>query len=257
MPFPITAREIYERHTLEQVITQLRYPTILQVVAESPAQFQNAVRHYYPLYEEQRTSNLPKEVSDIFAQFPMGGLPQQPEHKFLTEDGRRLISLTKDFIAVSEKDYITWNAFRAEITYVEELFRGIYQPAFYSRVGLRYSNVISKSELNLENNTWNDLLNERLIGNLADQHIGNEVSATRAQTTLTLPDVVGGRVVLRHGLSITDPQIYTIDSDFYTDEKCQPEDAYEVLDRFNKWGGNLLRWAIKPALRDALKPTQV
>jgi len=257
MPFPNTPREIYEHHTLQEVISQIKFPTILQVAAESPVEFQNAVRQAYPLYREERTPNLPKEVADIIADFPVGGLAQQPEHKFLTEDEKRLIALTKEFVALSEKDYQTWNEFRAEILFVEGIFRGVYNPSFYSRLGLRYVNVINKSDLGLGDQSWDNLLNDKLIGNLADEDVGLDIVKTRTQTTLTLPDVAGGKIVLRHGLSTSDLQTYTIDSDFYTEEKCQPEDAYDILDRLNRWGGNLLRWAIKPTLRDYLGPTVV
>lgn len=258
MPFPITAREIYDNNTLEEVILQLRFPTILQVGNKSPVDFQNSVRSYYPLYEERKTGvDLPKELTDMLAGFPITGLTQQTEHQFLTEDRARFIALTQDFIAISEKDYKTWNVFRAELTLIEQIFREEYSPAFYSRVGLRYRNVITKAKLGLEESPWRDLLNPSLLGNLAEEVLTGEVIGTRTQTTITLPDQPGGRVVLRHGLSRSDDQTYEIDTDFYLAEKCQPEEAYAILDGFNKWGGNLIRWAIKPALREAMGPNPI
>jgi uncharacterized protein (TIGR04255 family) len=67
-------------------------------------------------------------------------------------------------------------------------------------------------------------------------------------------------VRIQHGLTRTpdgDKQVYVIDSDFYTAEKTELDDAFQKLDIFNRWGGRLFRWAISDTLRDALGPTKV
>ena len=53
MPFPTSDREVYENNPLNEVICQIRYPAILRVAAETPSDFQEAIRDKYPMYEEK------------------------------------------------------------------------------------------------------------------------------------------------------------------------------------------------------------
>ena len=48
MPFPETDRVIYAHNPLEQVICQFRFPPILRIDSELPAQFQDRIRHEFP-----------------------------------------------------------------------------------------------------------------------------------------------------------------------------------------------------------------
>jgi len=267
MPLPKTEREVYEHNPLEEVICQLRFPTILQVTAESPAQFQNAIRDIYPLYREDQPApgiptgpGIPKVLADILGglQFPV--VHQHPEHKFLTVDQTRLVSLTRDFIAVTEKKYRRWENFREEIKHAESAFREIYKPSFYSRIGLRYRDVLDRDRLGLEGRAWAELLNPSFIGELGAQSIADEVEDIRTRSVVRLPDVENGRVLIQHGLiKSTDNgrQVYTVDADFYTTQRSELDDAFQILDVFNQWGGRLFRWVITPKLREALGPSRI
>ena len=261
MPFPKSDREVYERNPLKEVICQLRFPTILQVTAEPPAQFQNSIRSSYPLYsEENAASGLPKEVAGIIAGLALpNGLPQ-PTHKFLTDDESRLISLSQDSIAVSEKKYQRWQCFREETELAESAFRNIYHPSFYSRIGLRYRDILDREELGLKGCPWAELLNLSFIGELGALDISDEIKEIRTQSLVSLPDVHNGFVSIQHGLTRTSDngrEVYVIDADFYTQERSELDHAFKILDAFNKWAGRLFRWAITGTLRNALGPTKI
>src|SRR3989304_2154776 len=176
MPFPESQREVYSTNPLKEVICQLRFPTILEVSAQSPASFQNQLRKNYPLYKLQDPiAGLPKEVADILAVLPVPKPAQQPVHKFLTEDERRFISLSADFLALTETNYQRWERFEEEMENAEQAFRGIYEPSFYTRIGLRYQNVIDREELKLQDHPWSDLLNPSVIGELGAPEIAAQV----------------------------------------------------------------------------------
>ena len=261
MPFPPSDREIYDRNPLQEVICQLRFPTILQVSAERPAQFQGAIRDKYPIYrEEHATSALPNQIAEILATVPMAKGLQQPEHRFLTADETELISLTQEFIALSEKQYQNWEAFRQALMDAEVAFRSIYKPAFYSRVGLRYRDVIDKDELGLEDYHWSDLFTPHMLGELGAKNLQGLVRDIRTVSLITIPEVRGGVVRIQHGLARHpdgSKQIYLIDADFYTEERSQIDDAFQTLDSFNQCAGRFFRWAISDRLRNALGPTGI
>ena len=261
MLFPPSDREIYDRNPLREVICQLQFPTILQVSSESPYQFQNAIRDQYPLYEEaSEFPPIPEEIAEILATARLPKGLQQPEHRFITENENRLILLTQEFIALSDKQYERWEEFREALRYTETAFRDIYKPAFYSRIGLRYRDVIAKDELGLEDYKWSDLLNQHIIGELGAPNLEGLVLDVRTVSLIAIPEVDGGVVRIQHGLANNPDdsrQIYLIDADFYTEKRSQLDDAYQTLDLFNRCAGRFFRWAITSQLRDALGPVGI
>ena len=259
MPFPQTPREIYRNNPLEAVIFQLRFPTILSITAGPPVQFQEAIRSQYPWYEQQGPPELPDvppEVRELAQGF---GLPQAPPtYAFETEHRTRRISLAQDSISVQERQYREWNDFRSEMERAEGILKDLYAPAFYTRIGLRYRDVLDRSQYGLDATPWSELLNPIFLGILGSPEITPDVvRQSRFQVALTIPDVDGGQVVLRHGLvdkEGEDSSLYLIDADFSTQSRCNSDDAFNAADKFNRWSGHLFRWAITDALREKLDP---
>ena len=259
MPFPKSPREVYADNPLEEVICHFRFPAVLKISATVPADFQDTIRDNYPWYAERAGSpGLPKEIIDLLPSgIPVPGILRQPEHQFFTEDRGRSITLGQDFIAVTENDYQDWASFRKEIMQVEGVLREIYAPSFYTRVGLRYRDVLDREEHGLRGVPWEELLNPSFIGILGDGRLSDAVQESQGRALLKIPDVDDGFVLIEHGLATGEQEgqlVYLIDSDFFTNKRCESNDALQSLDRFNKWGGHLFRWATKDKLRTALRP---
>jgi uncharacterized protein (TIGR04255 family) len=51
--FPEAPRVIFRKKPSEEVICQLRFPTILRISAEPPATFQERIRLHYPTFQEK------------------------------------------------------------------------------------------------------------------------------------------------------------------------------------------------------------
>jgi uncharacterized protein (TIGR04255 family) len=261
MSFPESPRVLYQKNPLVEVICQLRFPTILEISAEEPAAFQKKVRSRYPLYnkEESRIA-IPKELAGLLAAFPVPKPSDALTHKFLTEDSRRFISLTRDFLAISEQQYHRWEEFRQEIQHAQSALEDTYQPAFYSRIGLRYRDVIDKVKLGLREKAWDTLLNPAFLGVLGAPEVRDDVQQSRVQAVIRVSEVQGGFLHLRHGLGALtpdNPEAYVIDVDFFTEDREATQDVFAVLDTFNRLVGNLFRWAITPWLQQALEPRPI
>ena len=261
MPFPQSEREVYKINPLSQVICQLRYPAILRISAEAPFEFQDAVRKDYPLYEEKASfsSNLPQDlpegIAEMISALPLPGKPSTREHHFFTEDRLRSISLTQEFIAVTDNQYVDWQSFRSQIKSAQGLLQQIYKPTFYERVGLRYIDLLDRKAIGLPDMPWNELLHPSFLGMLGTRGLEEDIQAIKTEAILAVADVEGGLVRVTHGQATAlqnGEEVYVIDADFYTDRRSNSDDAIHDLDIFNKWGGHLFRWATKPALRDAL-----
>jgi uncharacterized protein (TIGR04255 family) len=260
MIFPESTRETYERNPLKEVICQLRFPTILKITGEPPVDFQEAVRRGYPTYTKEGSNiALPKEINEFLAGFPISaGLQQSVTHKFETEDRKRFISLTDNFVALSDRGYVEWRNFRGAMEQVERVFQETYQPSYYERIGLRYQNSIDREPLGLASRPWAELLNPSFLGLLAVTE--QQISQIRTQSLVKLPDSSPGFVRIVHGFAGAargPKQIYVIDADFYSDQRSETSNAFRILDDFNRLASRFFRWAITPDLRTALGPRPI
>ena len=265
MLFPESPRESYDENPIVEVICQLRFPPILDISAKKPAEFQGLVRRDYPLFREgppglELPPGIPEEFAKVIAALPPVGTPVSPEYRFLTEDEAKTISFSQDFLAFSVNKYDRWEHFREDFLAAEAAFRRVYEPAFYSRVGLRYRDIVDKDALGLGDSPWRDLLNIELIGVLGADDIGDAVVETRGQSLITLNGNAQGYIRIQHGIvqsRETEHDLYLIDADLHTVERTDIENAAKILDIFNKSAGYFFRWAISPKLREALGPTNL
>lgn len=260
MPFETTPRVVYRRNPLVEVVCQLRFPPILRILSREPSEFQDEIRDAYPLYEKQTGLEAPPGVAAVLSRLGVEGEPDRVNHRFFTEDPadrRRTISLARDFVAISEKTYRRWEVFRQEIERAKEALEVTYNPSFYSRVGLRYRDVIDPIPIGLEDRAWAELLNEGLLGILGAEPIRDRVSEAKSEFLLSLDEPDGAYIRVRHGLAKRDEtgaQVYRIDADCFATGRIGADHALPVLDAFNRTAGNFFRWAIAPALHEALGP---
>lgn len=251
-PFPDSPRVIYARNPIDRVICQLRFPTILQIRSADPADFQEKVRSGYPLYQLDSAGQLPAEVADMLSKFPVSQALERHNHVFSTEDSERSITLSANSISLSEHSYERWDQFREELELAIKSVEETYHPTFYTRVGLRYTDIIDREELDLDM-AWHDLINRELIGVLGAEQLRERTQESEAVAMFSLGDIVPGAFArVRHGLVKSEDaaEVYQIDADYFTAERS--EDVLGILDEFNRLAGNLFRWAITERLQNAL-----
>lgn len=262
MPFPPVDRVIYGKTPLKEVVCQLRFPRILRIDADVPAAFQERVRSEYPIVQSSQFGpdvQLPPELRPTVEFHFAGGPTKSQTFDFLSDDHAWQIGLTSEFIALTTTSYVRWEQFRDRIHSAVNAFVEIYNPADFTRVGLRYVDLITRSELKLNNVAWPELLNPNLCGELASPELKDEIHEARRQLLVTLPGK-GRAVRVRHGLQRKDKtgeQCYLIDADFFTPEKTGTSDAISSLNEFRSHAGRLFRWCIQRRLHDAMEPAPV
>ncbi len=264
MPFPESPRVVYANNPLAEVICQLRFPTILRIGAGPLADFQDKIRSEYPLYSCLQEPSfelppLPKGLPEAIKEM-LPKLPGSATHKFSTVDSQRFISLSQDFLALTEHVYVKWGSFRSSMGMAENTLREIYKPAFYSHIGLRYRDIISRHNLGLTEANWKDLLQPHILAELGAQEVSDAIETIQTQSVIKIPDVLGGRVRLIHGLvrlRESDEQCYMIDADFSIERKEGLSEPFEILDKFNRLAGRLFRWAITDTLHSAMGPKTI
>lgn len=267
MPIPDqdSVRVIYARNPLTSVICQLRFPAILLIDAESPAYFQEKVRAEFPEFHEVYDGthvSLPDSIANIVPKELRDSLTSRgnKRYEFKTTNLNWSISLTKDFLALEVKQYYRWEEFREYLLLALDALIKIYEPAFFSRIGLRYQNVIDRDSLGLISTPWKDLMSGFILGPLGENTMMSSIVENHGSFSLRLNDE-GDLVRVQHGLgSDTDDEDskekYFLDNDFFTSVKAPAEVAYVAskTDGFNSLNRRLFRSCIRDTLHDAMCP---
>jgi uncharacterized protein (TIGR04255 family) len=261
MPFPYSPRVVYQKNPLEEVICQLRFPTILKIGSEPPSAFQDRIRGAYPLFKDKapvEIAGIPPEIAQMVAK----GLPFHGGHAgydFTSADQVWTISLTPDFLALTCRKYERWEDFLQHLKGPLDALLALYSPAFLSRIGLRYRDVIRRSQLGLDGISWGELLRPPMAGVLACQDIADTVQHTAQEIVIRLEDDQS-QVRVRHGLAEdagSGEQCYLIDCDFFLDQTTETADAHSKLDFLNRQGRLFFRWCITDRLHDAMGPQPI
>ena len=213
MPFPDSPRVLFTRNPLDQVICQLKFPTILSISANEPDKFQEIIRNDYPVFAREVTEGLPKDIAAILRQVGgVTGINESVEYKFSSDGDSRIATLNKEFIALAELNYHKWDDFYTELEKIRTALEQIYRPSFYTRIGLRYVDVIDKQKLGIEELPWSELLIPEFIGTLKDENIGTSIKLMREDLHIDLSnDIQDANVRVRHGLLKNDnPNVYVI-----------------------------------------------
>jgi uncharacterized protein (TIGR04255 family) len=262
MSFPEVPRVIYDKNPLEEVICQVQFPTILKIGTHPPAEFQDSVREAYPLLTEKPsvdiTADLPSPIANLLAKgWPFG--PAGAAFDFSSADGFWTVALTRAFLALTTRRYERWEEFKEHLKGPLQALTEHYSPAFFTRVGLRYRDIIRRSALGLEGVRWKDLLCPHIAGVLASPDAAEDVEHTAHEIVILLPDGLS-RVRAHHGLvqdAETKEACYLIDCDFFLDQRTEITDALARLDFLNYQGRLFFRWCITNRLHEAMGPRPI
>lgn len=261
MLFPKVKRVVYKKNPLDQVICQLRFPPILKIDADIPAEFQDRVRKEFPNYSET-TERRVEPSPRIKGQIPPELLSQllqstsTKNYEFSSEDGYWKINLTRTFVALTANKYERWERFKGKLEIPLRALIEIYSPAHFSRIGLRYIDVIKRSALGLDGVSWTDLLQPYILGILDAPEISDFVQNSESRYEIGLSDGESTvRMITKLVEAADNSEIcYMIDSDFFNTKKTPINDTMDRLDYFNKRASRLIQWCITDRLNKSMEP---
>ena len=252
MRFESSQRVVYAKNPLVEVICQLRFQRILRIEAEPPAAFQESIRAAYPKLRELHTLRIPDELAQLIGMDV--GASSQRSFEFTDPTDTWKVSLTSGFVAVSTTAYVRWEEFSRKLTEVMDALGASYGLTSFTRIGLRYRDVLRRSTVGLLDVPWTDLLKPELLGELKLVDFASSVRESHRQIVLSL-DYDDAAVRFAHGLMNDEQeQCYWIDADFARDHETERSDAGPILDKFNSESGRLFRWCITQRLHDAMGP---
>jgi uncharacterized protein (TIGR04255 family) len=249
MPLPQAERVFLENHSLQEVVSQVRFPKLLEIESELPVRFQKLIQQEYPLLSAGKVL----EISVDGEKAPRTNETRQ--YEFSSRDRQWKAVLTSEFLALTTGRYDGWEKFKPRMAALITATIDCYQPALFTRTGLRYRNAFSRERLGLEGVPWNELLAPHVAGMLT-QGVFEEtnIMSYSASFAVNISETVKAQI--SHGLAITpgSPSEYIIDNDFYFDKETEAsiDAALSALDGFHAHSNNLFHWCIKDRLRDAL-----
>ena len=260
MPFPPHKRVEYQRNPLTEVIFQARFNRLLEIESSLPLEYQSKIGNDYPILEQR---NIFKISFQSGAPQP-GATPlgdQSREYDFLSQDRNWKISLSSGFIALSTRKYIHWESFRDRLNWMLNRFFEVYHPPFFTRLGLRYQNLIVRSSLDLERMSWQQLLKPQILGELFSDAIPeSDVESRQANLLIRLSE--NERLQVSHGFlmnAVSAEVAYMIDSDFswVGDRKADVDDAIRATNGLKDHAGRFFRWCISDQLHSAMDPKPI
>ena len=253
-------RCVYRSNQLAEVICQLRFPEILKIAAEVPADFQEAIRNSYPRYSSRKENPLPR-LQGTPGQMQL----QKPEpvtnYQFASPDGVWRVNLTSKFISLSCSRYTRWEDFAARLDQPLVAFIRTYHPAYFERVGLRYMNFFSRKELELEGTPYREMFTPCYLGPLTAPEL-NEASFTRCGVDFETAIGSSCRVKIHAGPGMVrrsgkpDPESkFIFDQDLYMQGNIPVNTCVGALQTLHLHADSIFRGAITDVTHDAMGPT--
>jgi len=260
--FPDSPRVLYEKNPLIEVTCQLHFPPILRIDSEVPAGFQEKIRNSFPFFSEEEGGfgllDLPAELLQL-VKASIASKVTRSARKFESEDKSWTVSLTRDFIALQTRKYTRWEAFRDKLGNLIEVLEAEYRPSYFTRIGLRYQDLIVRSELGLNGVAWSELLQSHIAAEYSSP-LSQAVIEANHRALIALPSSQG-YANLQHGTAFRQNQkeeaLYLIDADFFTEERTEIANALNRLDIFNREAGRLFRGCITERLHEAMQPSSL
>lgn len=203
---------------------------------------------------------MPQQLLPGFAEVMApgaAGLATDPVHLFTSLDEQWKLELARDNLTLVTSSYYRWEEFFERLSAAIRALRELYSPAFYTRIGLRYRDVIDRAELGLGSLSWSELVKPHIASILATPD-GENADAFLGHGVIPL-DQYEGRVRIIYGLGQlpTGKIGFFIDSDFFTEARTNANDAGTTLGYFNECGLRLFRWCITDELHRAMGPRAV
>lgn len=255
-------RCIYQNNQLADVICQLRFPEILSISTNLPAQFQDAIRDTYPQYSSKMEVNPPK-IEQNSGAFSLVKQPSTANYQFASHDGVWRINLTSRFISLSCSKYNRWEEFAKRLDKPLAAFIQIYKPAYFERVGLRYLNFISKQALSLADTPFSELFLPQYLGILGDDEV-SESHTVRSGVDAEFAIRGGCKAKIHAGPGMvkingqSDNQVrFIFDQDLFMSGNIPVNYAAGAMETLHSQAFSIFRAAITDTLHEAMDPTTI
>lgn len=264
MSFDKDKRVKFRRSPLDEVICQLRFPTILKIDQNLPVDFQSLIEERFPYVNDGIDMSEPIETrfsggQELSFNVAINSLQQQRKfYSFSNEDNDTSVMLTRNSLSLSTQKYDCWENFRLLINFVLKAFVQCYGKKELTRVGIRYINAVSRK---FADTPWSDLIDKRLLGMMCDSDIGGYVKGLNSTLFLKYDDS-SVNMQVRSGIFLktnSNPaqEVFLIDCDSFSIVKSDTDNVMALLERLHDKPSIFLRHAITEKLYKIMEPEEI
>jgi len=260
MPLPDAPRVIYKKNPLVEVVCQVRFSPILKIDANVPADFQDRIRSEYPdLSQVNLSLEQPNAPALPPAEKQLLESAVNKNYAFVSEDRKWRVNLTRNYMSLSTGAYLRWEEFKDRFRSPLQALSDIYAPRNFSRIGLRYIDILYRSKLNLVDVGWGELLRPHLLGLMSSPDVKDDIDAFDSLYAVRLGDQASKcRLAARTVISQeSGEQCFMIDGDFFTAGTIAMPDVTTHMDYLHSHASRLIQWCITPRLHEAMEPQSV
>lgn len=248
----------YEKSPLVEVIFQLRFPTILSINSNQPVGFQEKIRERYPFFEDQLEEFGDVVVNPQLKAAAMRKTGENKNYAFISADNLTKINLTPSFIAISTMAYTQWEEFKKHIDFVVPIFEEEYHPSFYTRVGLRYVDAITRSSLGLQDKNWTELIQPHVLGMVTEEHESGVKSYLSETEYETKEEEVLSKAHFEFVHVNDQPELsLLIDCDYYIMGITKLDQMATKAEKLHAASSQFIQTAITPELHEAMVPVEI
>jgi len=231
---PAQPRITYRRNLIRLATCEIRFPTILSLEAVPPEDFQRAIRKVYPHFE--RGANVDVQP---------GGIERETRYFFRSRQRDWTVMLRSHSISLETRAYPRFRVFKQRLLELLGTARGFIDSDFFTRVGLRYVNVLPTTGEDVLG--W---LNRDLVAPLANGVYGDVEGFFQQVAGVARV----GKYSFRHGFAQTEgsgKREYVLDFDFYQ-EDVEAAQVGDLIEAFNRECFALFSWSIGDKAREFL-----
>lgn len=256
MPVPTQDRVVFRRNFIHEGLCQIRFKNQIMPLLnaeELPVDFHEKIRKTFPLLDVDKSVNITMDTSE--GNDPRVSNQEFKIYRFSTIDKKWSVSLSSDFFALSTRFYSTREEFDSNLKVVFDAFKEVYGEQKFSRLGVRYQNIIERSHVGLKEFGWSDLINNSLLGVLSDDSFRkDQLLQVHGNFVSDLKDGAG-KVQVNYGTiknQATSEECYLIDSDFFLEGDLNGDAILDQVREFHDRAADLFLWCIRSPLREAM-----
>ncbi|MBI1801687.1 MAG: TIGR04255 family protein [Chloroflexi bacterium] len=229
----------------------MRFPRILRIGKEEPFEFQELVRRRFPQFGVEQGFQI--QLPDLGGESaPMVGLSPRV-YRFSAADGYSSLSLASEFYALTTNRYTHWKEFLADLCLAHEATQQVYQPAYATRIGLRYVDRLSRSNTGCQTvaELWGFLRPE--LTALLRAKAWSEPANLLTQLLLTDGDA---NLTLRTAYEQEQGEpFFILDFDYFEEGQLALNDISGRIGRYHDVIYDAFRWSLKDDKLAAFQPS--
>ncbi|MGN6829754.1 TIGR04255 family protein [Paucibacter sp. M5-1] len=231
----------YKRNYLRQAVCELRFPTLMELgAARPPEKFVTALRKDYPYLE------LQNEVTLALGSVSSGS---NSTHVFRSAKLNWTVSLKESAVSIETTAYTEYAQMREKVLRVVDAATKVIDSDFFTRVGLRYINVIEGTD-----DPRNGWVNHQLVAPIVGTNFKG-IGEYAGKLQLVAGD---GGCLLQHGIRVSRQQKdasihpeYMLDVDVFRNEVAV-DDVSAALDVMHSQAFDVFDWSLGEKAREYL-----